>query len=496
MLYSTFSELVLYFFLYGFIGWIVDTTAASVKTRKFVNRGFLQGPFCPVYGFGAIAILSVTIPFSPSWGLVFLAAVLISFAIWTFSTWFSNKVLQWQYIPYLWMMSAKNLIIFTLLFGGTGLLGVYVVHPTLRRFVGVLEPSYQRVLASVLIVFFVLDFLYSLDLAAGLGERLKKLKQYLSQIDHYEIGTKWFDPNDLPGSVNRLRDMCQKEENGQAAEILKDLDDILGRQDRSLRLLRAYPQGIGNTWEGLHDYWESNRESLNKRLKNKAKNLGRKTVSAAKELNPFRADGISFYKMVWIFTIASVLGYLIETVWCLITNGVIESRQGMIYGPFNQVYGFGAVLMALLLRPFAKKNDRWLFFGGALVGGAFEWVCSWLQEKAFGTVSWEYSGHALSVGGGRTSLLYMFFWGILGVFFMKSIYPRISRSIERIPKRSGIVFSWILVVGLTANMLISAAAVYRWSNRVQGAPAQSTVEVFLDDFYPDEKMKDIYPNMQ
>lgn len=78
---------------------------------------------------------------------------------------------------------------------------------------------------------------------------------------------------------------------------------------------------------------------------------------------------------------------------------------------------------------------------------------------------------------------------------MKSIYPRISGIIGRIPRRPGIFFSWVLIIGLSANMLISALAVTRWSEREQNIPAQNALDRLLDDRYPDAMLKEIYPNM-
>jgi len=61
------------------------------------------------------------------------------------------------------------------------------------------------------------------------------------------------------------------------------------------------------------------------------------------------ASGTDFYKLFWVFMIGCFLGVVIETLFCLVLNGYIESRQGLVYGPFNPVYGFGAVLMTLVV---------------------------------------------------------------------------------------------------------------------------------------------------
>lgn len=205
-------------------------------------------------------------------------------------------------------------------------------------------------------------------------------------------------------------------------------------------------------------------------------------------------SGLTASKLVLLFTIGCVVGFVLETIFTLFNKGYLESRRGMIYGPFNQVYGFGLVLIVLALTPLAKQHDRALFLGSAVVGGTFEFLCSLLQERVIGTVSWEYSADPLSIGG-RTSLLFMFYWGVLGVVLMRYIYPYALAQIDRIPQRTQVGLSRALAVFLAANMLVSLAAVTRWHDRVGGQPPESAVDVILDDLYPNERLEKIYPTM-
>ena len=208
---------------------------------------------------------------------------------------------------------------------------------------------------------------------------------------------------------------------------------------------------------------------------------------------PLFAQGLNFYKLFWIFFIGCFIGVVLETLWCLVTRHHYESRAGVIYGPFNPVYGFGAVLLTLCLHQLRKKRDMWIFFGSLLLGGAFEYICSLFQELAFGTVSWEYSHTKFNLGG-RTNLLYSFFWGVLGLLWVKDIYPFLSKTIEKIPIKFGKALTWVLCVFMVFNMGISALASARQADRRKGIPADNVVTQFLDRHYPDEFMQKIYPN--
>ena len=208
------------------------------------------------------------------------------------------------------------------------------------------------------------------------------------------------------------------------------------------------------------------------------------------------AKGMNYYKLFWIFFIGCFLGVVIETIWCLATRGHIESRQGLIYGPFNLVYGIGTLAMTLGLNWLSQKRDLWIFAGGFVIGSVFEFLCSWVQEMMFGSISWNYEHMPLNLAG-RINVMYSMFWGLLALIWVKNIYPLITRLIEKIPNRVGIALTWVLTVFMILNTVISAIAVGRWSDRVtDGAPPTNGFEEFLDATYPDSFMEKVYPNME
>ncbi|NBJ14215.1 MAG: putative ABC transporter permease [Dehalobacter sp. 4CP] len=201
-----------------------------------------------------------------------------------------------------------------------------------------------------------------------------------------------------------------------------------------------------------------------------------------------------FHKMVWLFFIASILGFVFESIYCFILHGYIESRSGLIYGPFSQIYGFAAVIVILLLQRTNFKNKWSLFFISAFIGCLYELICSLIQEYAFGFISWDYSYSMLDILG-RTSLAYSFFWGILGVVFIKYIYPFISKRIENFPMKMSTLVTWIVILFMTFDLSISAAAVFRANQRYDGIPPTNSIQTFLDRSYPDSFIHQVYPNM-
>lgn len=206
-------------------------------------------------------------------------------------------------------------------------------------------------------------------------------------------------------------------------------------------------------------------------------------------------QGIKFYKLFWVFFLGCFTGVVVETLWCLIRNGRLESRTAMVWGPFNPVYGLGALILTVTLYKYRNRSKFYSFMGGMIAGSAVEYFCSWLQETIFGSTSWDYSAKPFNLNG-RICLEYSIFWGILGVLWIKSLYPRMVQLILKIPNKNGKALTWCLFAFIAINGLVSAAAVYRWAERYNGEPAANIIEQFIDDRFNDARMESLYPTLE
>lgn len=204
------------------------------------------------------------------------------------------------------------------------------------------------------------------------------------------------------------------------------------------------------------------------------------------------AAGCGFYKLFWLFFIGCILGDLVETVFCRITMGWWMSRSSLVWGPFSIVWGLAMALATALLYKDRDKSDGHLFVFGTLLGGAYEYICSVFTEVVFGKVFWDYSDMAFNLGG-RVNLLYCFFWGIAAVIWIKGVYPKLSALIEKMPIKLGYVLSWILIIFMAVNIVVSSLALHRSDARANGDVADSAWEKIIDERFDDERMNRIYP---
>ena len=196
-------------------------------------------------------------------------------------------------------------------------------------------------------------------------------------------------------------------------------------------------------------------------------------------------------ELFWVFIIGSIIGYLLEMVVGLVQNGHFVSKQGLIYGPFSQVYGIGLVIYYLVI-PNNKKNIE-IFLISMFLGGIVEYIFSYLQETFFGTISWDYSNLLFNING-RTSLLHCIYWGIGGILFSKYIKPQIEKIDCLCPKIWFKVLTIFLAIFVVFDIIISSLACKRQEERKEGIEAKNNIEIFLDKTYTDEVLNKIYSN--
>lgn len=205
-------------------------------------------------------------------------------------------------------------------------------------------------------------------------------------------------------------------------------------------------------------------------------------------------QGLNIYKLLWICYIGSFVGVVIELLWCLLTNGYLESRAGLVWGPFNLLYGIGAMAISIALYQYRNYGKLKAFIGGFIAGSVVEYVCSWAQELMFGSRSWDYSDKPFNLNG-RICLLYSVFWGLLGILWIKSLYPRMAELILKIPNKIGKPLTWIIFAFFVIDAVVSVIACFRWAQRLGGVEAANWFWSFIDSRFPNERMQRIYANM-
>ena len=282
-----------------------------------------------------------------------------------------------------------------------------------------------------------------------------------------------------------------KKESGE--EIFDQLDDVVKRELDSLNRTAANLNKAIKITDTMRDELKARRRDTKSGII-KDRLPSNTEIDYKESKGEHFAKGMNIYKILLIMVIGSVVGVIVEMLFCLFKNGYIESRTCTGIGPFNIVYGLGAVCLSFFLYKYRNRGVWLSFIGGMIVGSVVEYLCSFFQEMLFGSTSWDYSALPFNLNG-RICLLYSIFWGILGVWWIKDLYPLMSQYILKIPNKIGKTITVAATVFLLLDYCLSGVVVFRWMNRVNDKPAENIIAEVIDNIYPNEKMEKIYPNL-
>ncbi len=202
---------------------------------------------------------------------------------------------------------------------------------------------------------------------------------------------------------------------------------------------------------------------------------------------------VTFYKAVCIYLLGGFTGTAWETLFNFCRGRGFVYCNGSLFTPFNFVYGLGALIIVLSLKNQSKVWRVWLT--GALGGGAVEYALNFLEEKLLGTRSWNYKGHFLNING-RTTLVYMAFWGVLCVIVVFFVYRPLDRWMERLPVKAMTVFATVAAVFCTLDLVATVSAIFRYVERSKGGEGLLWASQILDRFCNDDFMKVHFPHLR
>lgn len=209
---------------------------------------------------------------------------------------------------------------------------------------------------------------------------------------------------------------------------------------------------------------------------------------------------LSFKQIFWIFLVGSVIGAYYEELLFIVRNYLRtrtfawQPRRGVFWGPISPVYGIGAIVLSMFLGN-KKESIIKTFFKATILGGVVEYILSYLQEFFIGTSSWNYSAKFLNING-RTTVIYMLFWGLIGVLFVKLIYPGLLKFVDYSSKILKGKLTTILFVILAFDITISWSALIRQRFRRENLPPITVVGKLYDEYFNDEYIKSKFPNMK
>ncbi len=220
----------------------------------------------------------------------------------------------------------------------------------------------------------------------------------------------------------------------------------------------------------------------------------------------FSSDAGQFmYQALWLFLIYSFYGVIVEMIFCYAREykGVIESRCGLLYLPLSPIYGLGGIAVSLFLEEWIS-NPILLFIVSLVVCTVLEYIGSFVMEKLFGTVFWDYSKKPFNLQG-RICLEFAIYWGVLGLVLIYVLDPATLWAVESLPRPAFdyILIGCLILTGL--SVILTLMAFKRFDQKVNYLKAQRDGTALpridtawgrlIDRLVPDVVMINTFPRM-
>lgn len=172
---NTFFYWFFVFLIYSFLGYCCEIVCCSITQKKLVNRGFLCGPYCPIYGFGSLFILFILLRFQNDPVIVFILGCVITSCLEYITSFLLEKIFHnkwWDYSDYVGNIHGRICLQNSLLFGLGSLIIIYIAQPMISSFLGRLSIFTINIISILLLCLFIADCIYSFIIAYNLRNRI------------------------------------------------------------------------------------------------------------------------------------------------------------------------------------------------------------------------------------------------------------------------------------------------------------------------------------
>lgn len=195
---QNFYELVWIFIIYAFIGWCTEVSFAAVDTGKFVNRGFLNGPYCPIYGCGVVIVVAVLTPIKESLFILFLGSMLLTTVLEFLTGFILEKVFHnkwWDYSDKPFNIMGYVCLKFSILWGLACTFIMKVLHPSIYKFITIIPRVLGIVLLSIIMTAFFIDLGVTVSTILKFNKRLKLMDEVAQKMHQLsdEIGENIYE---------------------------------------------------------------------------------------------------------------------------------------------------------------------------------------------------------------------------------------------------------------------------------------------------------------
>lgn len=237
------SNYIIYFMLYSIAGWICEVIFCSILAKKLINRGFFKGPYCPIYGCGAMIILFMTSPFPTNPLLVFIFSFIGAAILEYFTSWLLEKLYKielWNYSDHKFNINGRICLENLFLFGIMGLLMRFFLHSEISSFIESVPLLPKTLVSLTALVVFALDGFTSSNRLVKFRKEIELLHLELKELERYHTKYHWFNIRDIEGSIETLKKIYDNDPSPVIEKLLLKFAHLEDKWKKRYGLLKSY----------------------------------------------------------------------------------------------------------------------------------------------------------------------------------------------------------------------------------------------------------------
>lgn len=242
---QTMSQLFTYFIVYAFLGWILEVVYHLFTNRKFINRGFLFGPVCPIYGFGAVILIVLLEHLGDSSIAIFVGGAFFASVLEYITGYLLEKLFHqkwWDYSQMRYNLNGYISLGFSIIWGFVSLFLVKILHPFVLSILNKIPSNIMNILVPSLFIVIALDTFYTV---MSLVE-FKKVLEGLKEVK-YELHQKYDSLTKLDLEEARLREERINKRLKESIELRLNNKPVRFKNTH-IKLLKSYPNLANNEW--------------------------------------------------------------------------------------------------------------------------------------------------------------------------------------------------------------------------------------------------------
>ena len=264
---------ILFFIAYSVGGWVCESVYCSVLDGRVINRGFLNGPVCPIYGTGAMLVVIFLLPVQNSLLLVFLLGMVMTSALEYLTSVVMEKLFHarwWDYSQHRFHIHGRVCLLNSTLFGLMSMVLMKWIHPFFSRVILSLPPMTAKVLACSSLIVLAADTVVTVHMTLSLNGKLAELRELADELKYSTEARKWYYEHRIHQTLKAIREQIGEEHSDLAERTEKRLHRLAERRFGHERLLDAFPTmrhiKHKEQLEALREEWKIQRRELKERV--------------------------------------------------------------------------------------------------------------------------------------------------------------------------------------------------------------------------------------